>query len=738
MLKLKNVSKFYYGNGTVSSGISKVNLEFKIGEFIVITGESGSGKSTLLNVISGLDTYEEGEMYVNGLETSHYRVNETEEYRKKYIGNIFQNFNLINSYTVYQNIEISLLLNGMCKKEMHDKIISLLKEVDLYKFRNTRASKLSGGQKQRVAIARCLAKNSPIIVADEPTGSLDRRSATSIMSLLKEISKDKLVIVVTHNEEDVIKYASRKIKMSDGKVIEDKVLHDVDEVDSSFVPIIKSISFINMLKLSFRNTFNIFSKFSLLLIVYLFLTVTVFSEYSSVRKQKSEMAVQGFNQFFKSMDNKRIIITKKDKSFISDDELSKVGKISNVSSVIKDDILIDAPASISNGIIYLNSTIKSIDKIKGSLDEGVLPTKDNEVVLKISKNNYYFKSTEGGLLNKELDLNVGSYNLNGGKVKIVGIIYDNGEIESYESIVYTTNNTTKNISNDVFLSKGKFVSTFYDKKYSSMYYDTLNKIVPSSNVGVGKVIISNSFISYCKNENCINSDFKVDFESIFETNSIKLKVSNVYNKNNFNKLLSLKYEDNNGKIFISNEDYKVLTSSNTYQSSVILNNEESAKEVISELNTSGFNTLYVKDTLVNNDALLLKFFNVFIFIVTFILLVVLFFISYFVIKLILNSRSIYFSTIRVLGASKKNCKNLLSLELFNIMNLSYILFIGFLLLAKYGVINNGFLLGIIKYITIKDYIVLYLILGFMSYFISLRFSKKLFKDSAMSSYRSEL
>ncbi|MEG2726973.1 MAG: hypothetical protein RR940_01870, partial [Bacilli bacterium] len=101
-------------------------------------------------------------------------------------------------------------------------------------------------------------------------------------------------------------------------------------------------------------------------------------------------------------------------------------------------------------------------------------------------------------------------------------------------------------------------------------------------------------------------------------------------------------------------------------------------------------------------------------------------------------RSIYFSTIRVLGASKKNCKNLLSLELFNIMNLSYILFIGFLLLAKYGVINNGFLLGIIKYITIKDYIVLYLILGFMSYFISLRFSKKLFKDSAMSSYRSEL
>ena len=119
MIKLKNVSKFYYSKGVIASGFNKINLEFNIGEFVAITGESGSGKSTLLNVISGLDTYEEGEMYIDGKETSHYTEKDFEDYRRKYIGNIFQNFNLVNSYTVYQNIELVLLLNGEKKKNIN-------------------------------------------------------------------------------------------------------------------------------------------------------------------------------------------------------------------------------------------------------------------------------------------------------------------------------------------------------------------------------------------------------------------------------------------------------------------------------------------------------------------------------------------------------------------------------------------------------------------------------------------
>ena len=183
MLKLKNVSKFYYNKGVVSSGIFKINLEFNMNEFVVITGESGSGKSTLLNVISGLDSYEEGEMYINGEETSYYTEKDFFDYRKRYIGNIFQNFNLINSYTVYENVELVLLINGFKSKDIREKVDNVLKQVGMYKYRNTKVSKLSGGEKQRVAIARTLAKDSRIIVTDEPTGNLDSKSAKNIVEL---------------------------------------------------------------------------------------------------------------------------------------------------------------------------------------------------------------------------------------------------------------------------------------------------------------------------------------------------------------------------------------------------------------------------------------------------------------------------------------------------------------------------------------------------------------------------
>ena len=284
MLKLKNVSKFYYSKGVVASGFSKLNLNLDMGEFVVITGESGSGKSTLLNVISGLDTYEEGEMYINGEETSHYNESDFEAYRRKYIGNIFQNFNLINSYTVYQNIELVLLINGSRTKEIKNKVLNIIRQVDLYRYRNTKVSKLSGGQKQRVAIARALAKETPIIVADEPTGNLDSRSAESVIKTLYEISKDKLVVVVTHNYDQVEEYATRRIKMHDGKIIEDKVLKKTSKEVEPKLAEYQEMKLSTKLKLGIRNTFNIVPKFLLLLLLYCFITLAVTAEYSSLQK----------------------------------------------------------------------------------------------------------------------------------------------------------------------------------------------------------------------------------------------------------------------------------------------------------------------------------------------------------------------------------------------------------------------------------------------------------------------
>ena len=196
LLTLKDIGKIYVSEGNVAVGIRGVNLSFDRGEFVAITGKSGSGKSTLLNVISGMDSYEEGELYIEGQTTSHYLQPEWEEYRQKYISFIFQDYNIIESFTVLQNVELALM-HIEDKKARRERAMELIRRVGLASHVKQKGSKLSGGQKQRTVIARALAKDSPIILADEPTGNLDSATSKEIIELLREVSKDKLLIVVT-------------------------------------------------------------------------------------------------------------------------------------------------------------------------------------------------------------------------------------------------------------------------------------------------------------------------------------------------------------------------------------------------------------------------------------------------------------------------------------------------------------------------------------------------------------
>lgn len=227
LLTLKDIGKIYVSEGNVAVGIRGVNLSFNQGEFVAITGKSGSGKSTLLNVISGMDSYEEGEMYIENQSTSHYLQPEWEEYRQKYISFIFQDYNIIESFTVLQNVELALM-HIEDKKERRKRALELINRVGLSSHVKQKGSKLSGGQKQRTVIARALAKDSKIILADEPTGNLDAATSVEIIKLLKEVSKDKLLIVVTHNFEQVEEYATRHIRIFDGAVESDHVIKRVD------------------------------------------------------------------------------------------------------------------------------------------------------------------------------------------------------------------------------------------------------------------------------------------------------------------------------------------------------------------------------------------------------------------------------------------------------------------------------------------------------------------------------
>ena len=222
-LSLQGIGKIYVSDGNVAVGIRGVDLSFERGEFVAITGRSGSGKSTLLNVISGMDTYEEGELFIEGQPTSHYRQADWERYREKYISFVFQDYNIIDSYTVLENVELALM-HLPDPRERRRRAIELLERVGMKDHLKHRGSKLSGGQKQRTVIARALAKDSPIILADEPTGNLDAETSREIIALLREVSRDKLLIVVTHNFEQVQEYATRHVRIYDGAVESDQVL----------------------------------------------------------------------------------------------------------------------------------------------------------------------------------------------------------------------------------------------------------------------------------------------------------------------------------------------------------------------------------------------------------------------------------------------------------------------------------------------------------------------------------
>ena len=216
-IKLQNISKYYYSETAVTQALQGINLEFRMGEFVAITGESGSGKSTLLRIISGMDTFDDGELYVDGQPTFQYDEDDWEEYRRTKIGFVFQDYSLIGHYTAKENIVSALLIMGVPEKEAGDKAIHYLERVGLSAQRDQRASKLSSGQKQRLSIARALAKDTDIIVADEPTGNLDSETGAQIVKLLRDLSQDHLVIMVTHN--DAIKnMADRVIKLRDGMI----------------------------------------------------------------------------------------------------------------------------------------------------------------------------------------------------------------------------------------------------------------------------------------------------------------------------------------------------------------------------------------------------------------------------------------------------------------------------------------------------------------------------------------
>ena len=265
MLRLVDIKKVYEMGETKVEALKGVSLNFRKNEFVSILGPSGCGKTTLLNIIGGLDRYTTGDLVINGVSTKEYKDKDWDTYRNHSIGFVFQSYNLIPHQTVLENVELALTLSGVSKEERRKRAINVLEKVGLKDKIKNKPSQLSGGQMQRVAIARALVNDPEIILADEPTGALDTVSSVQIMEILKEISKDKLIIMVTHNPELANKYSNRIVKLLDGNLIDDSNKYskedEIKEIEESKKeteevinkPKKKRMSFFTALALSFKN-----------------------------------------------------------------------------------------------------------------------------------------------------------------------------------------------------------------------------------------------------------------------------------------------------------------------------------------------------------------------------------------------------------------------------------------------------------------------------------------------------
>lgn len=468
LLTLKNIGKIYVSEGNVAVGIRGVNLSFDRGEFVAVTGKSGSGKSTLLSVISGMDTYEEGDLLIEGKSTAHYSQPDWEEYRQKYISFIFQDYNIIESFTVLQNVELALL-HIPDPRERRRRALELIRRVGLSDRLHQRGSKLSGGQKQRTVIARALAKDSPIILADEPTGNLDSATGKEIIELLRELSHDKLVIIVTHNFEQVEYCATRHIRIFDGAVESDHIV-SAPAPAASAEPVrpqqnvtIKRGGWI-LGRAMFASRPKLTAFMCLLMVVGmlgLFFATSMFDGMNDLFRP---------HRMFRQIDG-RVVFTRRDGAPMTDDEVRQAAKKYGAGSSVHYDSLIDT----GNTYLNQNGVSKSVlvrftcgEKISGKV-YGRYPEQIDEVLLYLP---IFMKPAYGIDPESRGKIFVPSYSGLDSGFRVVGVSYYRDNTLDGKA-VFTETGYNALLGAQTLSDSAKIIATVSCGKFGSFTVDTI-------------------------------------------------------------------------------------------------------------------------------------------------------------------------------------------------------------------------------------------------------------------------
>ena len=739
-LRLERVSKYYQSENNVSVGMKHISLTFNMGEFVAVTGESGSGKSTLLNVLSGLDKYEEGEMFIFSEETSHYQIKDFENYRRENVGFVFQNYNIIDSYTVYQNVMLALELQGYPIKERKERALKLIDQVGLTKQKHQKSSKLSGGQKQRAVIARALAKDTPIIVCDEPTGNLDQSSAEQVIQLLHDVSKDKLVIIVTHEFDQVSKYATRHIKMSDGEVVEDIKIKAHDNITVNKVEKTKSLNFFGLIKFSLRNLLAQPRRFMFMLFLMI-IAISVFTVVYS--NQIFGLRTTGLEQSstYPSVPNSRVLVERRDGDPLTQEDIEKIEAFNGVSKVYAYGALFYNDTSFNLVSFYNGTEVmdmmgyryndSALNLNTSDLESGRLPEAADEIV--VSRYWWGIELDQTFLLTSNRIWEWDKERLEESSIgyfKVVGIANNDLQTIYFSEAFLDQTYPTEPILD---LNLREQVKQTLENNIRFTYNDQDFSVYPIEEDFDG-------FDIFLENNTPLN-DIPLIIEVMIYSESLSTSVSmsktmtigNAFLGDNFNfGAMSASVYQEIIDAFLEEVEEEFFTLPSAI-ASVSVENQLAGTRIVNQLDVETYKVYYPA----NIPGFIQEFLVFILSIVAIIILTILGLFLYAVIhavtKNMMNSRKKDFSIFRSVGAHESTLSVLVILEqiLLSIIGLALSVFI--LNMIVLFVPDHGLT---IEYMGVTDYLILVLSITLLGLWLGLRFNKKVFHQTVIQSLTS--